>query len=321
MINKKRIQNALLILLMVCIALFVFTFFHTDDKNPNNDFYKKYTVYSLDIPDTLYFAGEKVPVEFSDVREALDRELLVNTYWQSHTILLIKRAHKYFPRIEPVLEKYNIPDDFKYLAVAESDLTNVISPSNAVGVWQFLKETAKEYNLEVTDEVDERYHLEKSTEAACTYLVESYNKYSNWTLVAASYNMGRKGLDDQIAKQKQNNYYDLLLNDETARYIYRILALKCIITNPQQYGFYIDDADLYSSISYDEVLIDSTINDLASFAINQGSNYKILKELNPWLRNNSLTIDSGRIYIIRLPEKDARKHKPIETSSDLEKEK
>ncbi len=187
-----------------------------------------YSVKAVKIPENLEFAGERVPVENFDTREALDMELLINTYWHSQTFLNIKKANRYFPVIEKILGENDIPDDFKYLAIVESGLSNAVSPRQAVGFWQLLEATARENGLEVSKEVDERYHLEKSTSAACKFFRESYAKYGNWTMAAASFNAGVRGIDRQIERQKQGNYYDLLLADETARYIFRILALKLV---------------------------------------------------------------------------------------------
>ena len=253
------------------------------------------------IPDTLEFAGEKVPMNYFDVKENLDREFQVNSYWQSQTILIIKRAGRFFPIIDSILKKNGIPLDFKYMAVAESGLQNVVSPSNAVGFWQFLKPTAKESGLEVNDYVDERYHLEKSTEAACKFLKESYNLFGNWTTAAASYNEGRQAISKQLEYQKENNYYNLSLFDETSRYIYRMISFKQIMEHPQKYGFSINNECLYKPYKYNEISVDSSITNLADFAIKQGANYKTLKILNPWLRNHSLPNKSHKLYMIKIP--------------------
>jgi len=261
----------------------------------------KYSVYPVNLPVTLQFAGEKVPLEYFDVKEDLDKELLINVYWQSHTMLLIKRANRYFPIIENVLRKNGIPGDMKYLAVAESDLTNSVSPDQAVGFWQFIDGTAKDYQLEVNDEVDERYHIEKSTEAACVFLKESYDRYGSWTMAAASYNIGRSGLNEQIERQKSDYYYNLLLNEETGRYIYRVLAIKLILSNPEEYGFYAGDKDLYQVIPTYEVTVDGTVDDFADFASKYGINYKVLKIFNPWLRDKVLTNPHKKTYYILIP--------------------
>ncbi|HEC41335.1 MAG TPA: lytic transglycosylase domain-containing protein [Bacteroides sp.] len=266
----------------------------------------KYVVTSVAIPDVLDFAGENTPVENFDVRESLDRELLINTYWQSHTLLLIKRANRYFPVIEKILKENGVPEDFKYLSVAESDLMNLVSPAQAVGFWQFKKGTAGDMGLEVNSEIDERYHLEKSTKAACKFLKHSYELFGSWTMAAASYNMGRTGLNRQLGRQDENYYYDLLLNEETARYIYRILALKLIMENPKEYGFEYSKDELYPPIPTYKVTLDSPVEDFAEFAKRYSINYKVLKIFNPWLRDNKLTNTRGKTYYISIPKKGYR---------------
>ena len=268
---------------------------------------ESFAVYSVDVPDVVTFAGETMPLDLFDVREALDREMLSNVYFHSQTIRLIKLANRHFPQIEPILRKNLVPDDFKYLAVAESGLAQMVSPARAVGFWQLLEGTAKEYGLEVHHEVDERYHIVKSTEVACKYLIESYQKYRNWTMTAASYNAGRKGMDRQIERQKKENYYDLLLNEETARYLYRVVAFKLIFEDPEAYGFNLTEKDLYQEIPMVTMVIDSTVSDFADFATEQGTNYKILKYLNPWLRDTRLTVRPGKSYEILLTEPGFRR--------------
>lgn len=265
-----------------------------------------YVIFPFEVPDTVKFAGEPVPVEQFDVYEALDRELLSNVYFHSQTIRLIKLANRYFTIIEPILEEHGVPEDFKYLAVAESGLANVVSSAQAVGFWQIRKGTATEYGLEVNGEIDERYNLEKSTIAACKYLLESHEKYGDWTTTAASYNIGRRGIDREMARQKKQNYYDLLLNDETARYLFRIVALKLIIEDPAAYGFQLSKKDLYKPIPYTTVELTQPVADFADYAIEHGTNYKMLKYLNPWLRDNTLANKAGKTYIIKIPEKDFR---------------
>jgi membrane-bound lytic murein transglycosylase D len=272
-----------------------------------NDPLGSWAVYGVDLPDQVSFAGEPVPLDLFDVRESLDRELLSNTYFHSQTIRLIKLANRYFPQIESVLRNNLVPEDFKYLAVAESGLSQVVSPANAVGFWQLLKGTAQEYGLEVGAEVDERYHVVKSTEAACKYLIESYHAYGNWTMTAASYNAGRRGVDRQIKRQKKENYYDLLLNEETGRYLYRVVALKLIFENPAAYGFNISQDELYPEIPAYTVTVDSSVADWADFSSAYDTNYKILKYMNPWLRDNKLTNAGGRSYEILLPERGFRR--------------
>lgn len=253
------------------------------------------------IPTSVDFAGEATPLNIADVKERFERELLVNANLDASTLLIIKRANRAFPIIEPILAKNGVPDDFKYLAVAESALMNATSSAGAKGFWQFMPATAKERGMEVNDEVDERYHLEKSTEAACKYLIDAKNKLGSWTMAAASYNGGLGGVNKQITIQGVNNYYDLLLTDETHRYVFRILALKEILKNPTLYNFNVTSDQLYQNIPTRKVEIDSSITDLAAFAKEQGINYKILKIHNPWLRDRKLTNAGRKKYIIEIP--------------------
>ena len=247
------------------------------------------------------FSGEEVPTFMADVQERLDKEMITNVNYHTNTTLVIKRANKVFPIIEPILAKYGVPDDFKYLAVIESSLVNAVSPAGARGVWQFMPATAKEKGMEVSDEVDERYHLEKSTEAACKYLLVAKEKFGSWTLAAASYNGGMNGIAKKMEEQQVDNYYDLLLTEETSRYVFRILALKEIMKNSEKYGFKIPNEALYYAIPTKKIVIDTTIADLAKFAKTQGVNYKILKIHNPWLRDKKLTNTSGKKYEIEIP--------------------
>jgi len=247
------------------------------------------------------FSGEEVPAFIADVQERLDREMITNMNYHTNTTLVIKRANKVFPIIESILAKYGVPDDFKYLAVIESSLVNAVSPAGARGVWQFMPATAIEKGLEVREEVDERYHLEKSTEAACKYLLVAKEKFGSWTLAAASYNGGMAGILKKMEEQYVDNYYDLLLTEETYRYVFRILALKEIMKNYEKYGFKIPNEALYYAIPTKKIVIDTTITDLAKFAKTQGVNYKILKIHNPWLRDKKLTITSGKKYEIEIP--------------------
>lgn len=264
-------------------------------------FNENYKIFSLTIPDDLSFAGEKIPLEMEDIRERMDRELLVNTYWQSQTLLFFKRANRWFPVIEPILKEQGIPDDFKYLAVIESGLDHVVSPAGATGYWQILRDTGREYGLEINNEVDERYHVEKSTVAACKYLKTAYAKYGSWTMAAASYNMGMRGLERQVERQKVNNYYDLLLNTETGRYIFRTMAIKEILSKPAQYGFHFRPKDLYQPYETYDVVVNTSIDDFAEFAFEHNVNYKILKLYNPWLRDTYLSNPQKKEYIIKLP--------------------
>ena len=258
-------------------------------------------VEALDIPNVMTFAGEKVPLQDTDVRERLDREIHVNTYWHSNMLLMIKKANRFFSEIEPLLKKYNLPDDFKYLAVAESGLDNVTSHAGASGFWQFMKATGKEYGLEINNYVDERYNLELATKVAAQYLINSKELFGSWTNAAAAYNAGNAGITKQMKRQDATDYYSLLLNSETGRYVFRILAFKEILSNPEKYGFYVDQQDLYQAIPTKTIIIDTPVEDFAKFAKQQGINYKILKIHNPWLRDTYLKNASGKAYSIKIP--------------------
>lgn len=262
-----------------------------------------YNVYALEIPEYMDFAGEEVPLENPDIKERMDRELLVNTYWQSNALLIFKRAHKYFPIIEPLLKEYGIPDDFKYLAIAESALENNSSPAGAAGFWHFMKGTGKDYGLEINDYVDERYNLELATKVAADYLKDSKERFGSWTLAAAAYNAGNAGINRQLERQNVSDYYDVLLNSETSRYVFRILAFKEILSNPKKYGFNFREKDLYTHIPTQKVKVDTAVSDFTKFAEQFGINYKILKIHNPWLRDSFLRNASGKEYFIEIPEK------------------
>jgi hypothetical protein len=257
-------------------------------------------------PETVSFAGEELPLSHFDVRESFERELNQIIYSHNLTLLTMRLSGRYFNIIDSILKTYGVPEDFKYLCVAESNLQNAISPAKAVGFWQFLSETGKQYHLEINDEVDERYHFEKSTVAACKYLKESYQKYHNWTLAAASYNMGNKNLNKAIENQQTNNYYDLMLNSETIRYLYRIAAYKTIFANPELYGFYISENDKFKPFKYYEITVNYSIKDIADFAKKHNTNYKMIKILNPWLRKNKLTNRAKKAYKIKIPIKNSR---------------
>jgi len=257
--------------------------------------------FAVRVPDSATFAGEELPLTDFEVLERLDRELTVNGYWHSSTIQNLKLANRYFPVIEKILKENGIPDDFKYLAVAESGLRNVISPSDAHGIWQFLEGTGEHYGLTINSEVDERYHIEKSTLAATKYFKDAYAKFGSWTMAAASYNAGMGGIEGAINYQKETSYYDLYLKDETSRYIFRAVALKIIFENTQKYGFFLDEKDLYNPLTYKTVKVDSTITNLADFASSYKTNYKMLRFYNPWLRSTTLTVKAGQSYEINLP--------------------
>jgi hypothetical protein len=311
---KKAITFILILTAVFSVAALFF--FFTEDKGISDQQYREafrrnYKIFAPPSPDQIDFAGEKVPLEIFYVNEALDRELLINTYWHNKTVLLFKRAHRWFPVIEPILEQNGIPDDFKYLAVIESDLSNAVSPSGAAGFWQFLKGTAKDYKLEVNKEVDERYHVEKSTEAACRYLNDSYERFGSWALVAAAYNGGNRRIREALDDQGVDSYYALLLSEETSRYVFRILALKTIFEHPTKYGFFLREKDFYPPVPVSTIKVTTRIDNLAEFARKKGINYKVLKLFNPWLRSNSLKPKKGKEYMISIPEKSYRDYNSL----------
>lgn len=303
---KKKIVTVFAFILIGSFAgLFIFS---SEQKIITDEEYSKALehsnkVFSVVLPDHVEFSGEEPPLGLYYVREGLDRELTINTYWHSSTIIMIKRAARYFPVIEPILKAYGVPNDFKYLALIESGLANVVSPAGASGIWQIVDETAKRYGLEINDEVDERYQLEKSTVAACRILLNSYSKYNNWSLAAAAYNAGDGRIDKEMKKQKATSFYDLYLNNETSRYLFRIIALKILYESPTKYGYYLRKKDLYPNIPTYTVLVDSSITDLVGFALKHNVNYRILKEFNPWLRKDKLTNTSHKSYFITFPKK------------------
>ena len=296
--NKKLWKILLPIIIAAKIAVIILILGSAKSDNSESEIFFS----AASIPNKVLFAGEQMPINQFYVRESLDRELLSNVYFHSQTIRYIKLAPRYFAVIEPILKEKGIPDDFKYLAVAESGFNpRAISPAHAVGFWQFMKGTAKDFGLEVNGLVDERYHIEKATYAACNYLLESYKSFGNWTLVAASYNRGMAGISKQMARQKTDNYYDLLLTTETARYLYRITALKLILENPEQYNFKVSDDEKYPIIKTKDIEISGKIENFADFAHTHEISYKLLKDFNPWLRDNYLTNSTGKKYIVKIP--------------------
>jgi len=300
-VKNLKLKNLMVITVFIFGVLFISSslFFA---NNTDNSFPQEYKIISPKIPNHVTIFGEGVPLENFEVYERVDREILVNTYWHSATILAIKRAARWFPVIEPILKQNNIPDDFKYLAVVESNLENVVSPAGATGYWQFIKSAAKQYGLEVTDDVDERYDVEKSTIAACKYLNTAYQMFGNWTMSASSYNAGISGIEKWSGLQKSTNYWNLVLGSETSRYVSRIIAIKLIMENPAAYGYDLKPADLYKPLKYSEVKLDTSVTDFADYAATLGINYKTLKLYNPWLRDTALKNKNGVAYKIKVPE-------------------
>lgn len=255
----------------------------------------------VDLNKSFDFAGELVPMENFDARERLDRELLENSYRHGKNLHNLKKASRFFPFIEKILAEYGVPDDFKYVAVAESDLSNAVSPAGARGFWQFMRLTAKDYGMEVSSTVDERYHLEKATRAACQYMLKLNKQFGSWSLAAAAYNMGQTRLRKEMAAQRANSFYDLNLNKETSRYLFRLIALKEILKNPQDFGFDLG-AEGYAPLDdFATVEVNETIPNLGDFANKYGTSYRMLKLYNPWLISTSLANKSGKQYFIKIP--------------------
>jgi membrane-bound lytic murein transglycosylase D len=303
-----KTNRFLLVALIVLCAGLLFMFYEhkPDDNGKGDDVYyetamKQYRVFNLKIPDNLTFAGEPVPVDRYYVREKLERELFAITFWHSRTILILKRSPRYFPVFRPVFEKHGIHSDFMFLAMAESELSFPVSPAGAAGMWQFLKTTAQQYGLEVSNDVDERYHVEKSTHAACKYLKDAFRQFQSWTMAAAAYNMGAARIPAAMKEQGVDSYYDLVLPEETMRYMYRILAFKIIWENPSQYGFFLRNTDLYYPVPVQYLEVDTSISDLSAFALRHQTNFLVLKDLNPWLRSKSLRNVSRKKYEIAIP--------------------
>ena len=297
-------NKTLRFLSLLCVLIITVLFYNGINKSetdPITSTHKTYNIKALKFPENLNLAGERVPLEKNDIRERMDRELLVNTYWQSNGLLLIKRANKYFPILEPLLKKYGLPDDFKYLALAESAFIDETSSAGAAGIWHFMKSTGKEYGLEINSNVDERYNIEKATKVAAEYLIKSKQSFNSWTLAAASYNAGNYGISKRLKTQQVDNYYDAKLPNETERYIFRIIALKEVISNPLKYGFSFDQEDLYTMPKTKTITVDTTIVNIASFAKTLGISYKELKIHNSWLRENKLNNKSRKVYEIKIP--------------------
>lgn len=299
---KKKILQTALIAVTAANLLFL-SAKYSEHHDQQKQFNLSQHIVSVPIPKDINFANEAVPLQKFEVRERLDRELTVNTFWQSNTLLIIKRSKEYFKSIEPILKRMGVPDDFKYLAIAESGLQNVTSPSGAKGIWQFMPSSGKSYGLEINNNVDERYHLERSTEAACLYLLDAYAKFGNWSLAAASYNRGMAGIAADLEKQHVNDYYDLHLNSETSRYLLRIIAFKAILENPSDYGFHVESRDYYADPKTVTYTINESIGNISDYAQSIGSNYHVIKSLNPWILGNELTVDS-KPYQIKAPLKN-----------------
>ena len=307
--NTKKTKYLLIIAVAALILMIAITFImsiiaiRTANKRPVS--LEQIVVQSNDIEfcDDIYFAGERVPLEMFNIRERYERELLSNTYFHSNTMVLLKRSKRWFPVIEPILQKHGVPEDFKYLCVIESNLSNVVSPAGAAGFWQFMKGTAEEYGLKINKEVDMRYNVELETEAACKYFLKAYERFGSWTLVAAAYNAGSSRVSKFMKEQGVTSYYDMLMAEETERYVFRIIAIKTIFENPEKHGIYVSPKLSYEPYKYDIVKVDKSIENWAEFAKEHDITYKLLKVFNPWLRSNSLKVNKGEIYEIKIPKK------------------
>ena len=254
------------------------------------------------IPQSVEWGGEKIELDRYDMRERFDREMISFCYGHTNTLLVIKRANRFFPILKPILEEMGVPEDFLYLAVIESSLNpKAQSPAKAAGLWQIMPTTAKEFGLEVNADVDERYNIVKSTRAACKYLKKAYEKYGSWLTAAASYNAGQNRITTEMASQLQNHAFDLWLNEETSRYMFRLMAIKMIMESPVHYGFAIRTSQLYSPIRFKEIEVKSSINDLSQFALEYGISYSQLKDFNLWLRSRKLPVKEGNSYMILIP--------------------
>lgn len=308
------LSSSAIILSLAAIALGIFVF--ATQKPDDEDFYCQNVKdnlhnFSAPLPKTLTFCGEEVPMDNVFVREALDRELTSLMYQHSTTFLVLKRAWRYFPEIEQYLRECSAPEDLKYLCTAESALSNVVSPAKAEGFWQFMAQTAKQYNLVVRDDYDERYNLKKATYAAAKYLKASRSRLGDWALACAAYNCGEGGLRNRMSEQGIKSYWKLALNNETARYVYRILAYKILMQNPQQYGYYLRKQDAHQPLEYTTLTIDSTINDLPAFTQQINVPYKYFKIANPELRGKKLINKEKKTYTFRIPTQDSYSWKKL----------
>ena len=295
----KSLNNINLIIILVFVFFISFGISKTRFLTNGNE--SNYQIYPVSIPKKISFAGEEIILDEDDLIERMDKEFLVNTYWQSNTILLIKKSNKYFPQIEKILIEEGVPTDFKYLALIESGLDNVTSPRGAKGFWQIMKTTGKEYGLEINSNVDERYNLNLSTRLACKYLKKAKDKFGTWTLAAAAYNRGINGVQNEITKQNQTTYENILFGEETKRYVFRIIALKNIVESPESFGFFIKEEQMYKPTKYEELKVDIPIDNISDFSKKLGLSYKNFKIHNPWLLQNHLNNKSKKVYTILIP--------------------
>jgi membrane-bound lytic murein transglycosylase D len=285
-----RLKSGIILVLCVCLCRSVFSI------EP---------IYAFPIPSKMEFAGQSISLERYDMRERFDREQIVIAFNHSVSMLIIKRANRLFPVIEPVLKENGVPDDFKYLAVIESNLdTRASSGVQAAGLWQLMPKTAQQFGLEVNDEVDERYQVEKSTEAACKFFKSAYAKYKNWTTVAASFNAGMGRISSEKENQQVDEAFDMLLTSETSRYVFRILAMKQFLENPKAFGYTISHDQFYQTINTKSISVKGPVTDWTVWAAQYGITYSQLKDFNIWLRDRKLTNAAGKEYILQIPDKD-----------------
>jgi hypothetical protein len=298
--KSNRVLLLLNLLLLAALGTFFVSSFKGDGPSGNAP---EQRVRSINLDKEFDFCGEKLPMDNWDVRQRLDAELLRNVYFHSQTILALKRANALFPTIVPILKEEGVPEDLKYLAVAESALSNAVSPAGARGVWQFMKSAADGYGLEVSGEVDERYHLEKATRAACKYLKKEKERLGSWTLAAAAYNGGPGRIAEEMAIQRANSFYELnLAADETMRYPFRIVAIKEVMEHPEQYEYTVEQEHLYPALNdFKTVEVRGAVANWGDFARQHGTHYRMLKLYNPWLIDNKLTNKAGKTYQIKIP--------------------
>lgn len=308
MIMNKMLfrRNLILMAILLCASSMSMAMDKSKEMTKVTPVYGNPTeTHAMKVPKKVQFCNQTIDLRRMDIRERFDRELMAMNYMHSATLQMIKRANRYFPVIEPILKANNVPDDMKYLCCIESGMNpKSVSSVGAAGLWQFMSSTAQEYGLQVNSDVDERYHIEKSTVAACQYLKDAYEIYKDWNLVAASYNAGKRRITQELEKQKVDNYFDLYLNEETSRYVYRILACKWVLEHLKDYGFHLEAEDLYQPIAYKKVIVNTAVPDWAAFAVEQGTTYKQLKEANLWIKGNVMLNKAGRLYEVKIPASD-----------------
>ncbi len=315
--NRTQIPSFIIVAGIVCTAIFLSSNNVQTQQDSARVQHQTANVLPPPIPTSIVFAGDTIDLTLQDRRERIDKEMLSFTYSHINTMLIIKRANRLFPIVEPILEECGLPDDFKYLMIIESNGDpEALSPSKAAGLWQFLEKTGREYNLEVTEEIDERYHTEKATRAACEYLKGSYELYGDWLTVAASYNTGRANVTKRRERQKEEKAIDILLPNETSRYIFRLMAVKTILENPAKYGFMLRSSDLYPAIPIEkEVTASGTTIDWVDLARKHGLTFMQLREANHWIRRTTLNNKTGKTYKVLIPNKESLRYNPAKTKA------